>query len=217
MSVYVKNLICFALGAISSTLITIVVLRSGSASCRTDGATEDSVELYNINGEDICEFDRMQLNNIVRDGDSLTYLTRWVKVESEMIDYYYRQGDSVYWSNAYQETRKNVPAIQGADAETFMVAKGTDYAKDKNNVYYPEGINYWDNYDSEWPEGRISPIRIVQGADPKTFRCLGYSFAMDKTQMFFEGRYICWNPLLFNPENCRIFNSIWSSMSATWN
>lgn len=213
MNITFKNLIFFALGAVIASLVTIVLFHVYSVS-KSDNNTDIIAERFKFLIEDgTCEFDRMQLKNIVRDGDSLIYLTRWVKVGAEEIDYYYRQGDSVYWSNTDKETRKNVPAIPGADAETFMVAKGTDYAKDKNNVYYPEGINYWDDY-SDWPEGMPSPVKIVQGADPETFSCLGYSFAKDKSKMFFEGRYIWWNSLLLNPENCRIFDCIWGSMAA---
>lgn len=213
------NILCFICGAILASVVTAKICGRYKIQAGHEVALQIAKEIrryddFSLNTLKMCEFDRFQLRNIVKEGDSLVYETRWVRVGRVAVDYYYIEGDSVYWSNAYEETRKHVPAIQGADAATFMVARGTDYAKDKNHVYYPDGINYWDDYDDEWQEGRPSPVHVVKGADPNTFRCLGYSFAMDDSCMYFEGRPIFRNSLLLNPVNCLIFNSIYASIFA---
>ncbi len=213
------NILCFICGAILASVVTATICRQCEIKAGREVTLQIAKEIgryddFSLNTLNMCEFDRFQLRNIVKVGDSLVYETRWQNVRSRSIDYYYIEGDSVYWSNAEYETRKNVPAIKGADAVSFMVAKGTDYAKDKNHVYYPKDINYWDDYDEEWPAGMPTPVHIVEGADPATFRCLGYSFAMDDHSMYFEGRPIFRNSLLLNPVNCLIFDSIYASIIA---
>ena len=98
----------------------------------------------------------------------------------------------VYWSvAAVNEEDKYVPTIKGADAETFKIAIGSAYAKDKNHVYWWEYDEDVEEYD-EWPEGYYAPIVIMFDADPKTFRYLGGEFACDKNKMYFQGKEIAW-------------------------
>jgi hypothetical protein len=77
--------------------------------------------------------------------------------------------DTVYyngfsWGSGGAYTSK----IQEADPESFVALKGSDYAKDKNHVYYHS--------------------RVVKDADPETFIALSEWFGKDKKQAFY-GEY----------------------------
>lgn len=73
------------------------------------------------------------------------------------------------------------------DTETFRVWEDTDYAKDKNNVYYPIklvcidyekcGVCYCDTF-------------IILEANPATFTYLGHDYSTDGDRVYFRGENI---------------------------
>lgn len=76
------------------------------------------------------------------------------------------------------------------DIPTFKVCKNSDYAKDKNTVYYPIDTihlvsdNFWIIYTDNF---------IVEGADPNTFKYIGDGYAVDKYNMYYRGEVVPWN------------------------
>ncbi len=77
--------------------------------------------------------------------------------------------------------------MEGVDTSTFQVFPGSNYAKDKNGVYYPlervcvDGANWGVCYCTKY---------VVPGADPASFTYLGNSYASDKKNVYFGGHVI---------------------------
>ncbi len=70
----------------------------------------------------------------------------------------------ITWNGGSGTQKRN---IEGVDNKTFKVLKKTDYAKDKNQVYY-HGF-------------------VIKDADPKTFKFIsGTSYNKDKNQVFLD-------------------------------
>lgn len=146
--------------------------------------------------------------NYIPDGDSVRFKTPWRPVLNNRIDNYYRNGDNVYWTNAEYTDPSGDPLIYEADAETFMIAVGTGYAKDKNYVYYPyRQLSDAPIYQYMRPLVHC-PAGIVYEANPETFQCLGWGFATDGKRMFFRGREIQWDNDFFDPAVCRRMNDL---------
>ncbi len=142
-------------------------------------------------------------HNYVIEGDSVRFNTQWRPVLNNRIDHYYRDGENVYWTNAEYTNPTGDPLIYEADAETFMIAIGTGYAKDKSHVYYP----YRQLKDAPiyqyMPPLANCPAGIVYDANPETFQCLGWGFATDGKRMYFQGRKIRWEKAFYDPAVCR--------------
>lgn len=103
--------------------------------------------------------------------------------DKERVDGYTRMGTSVFGG----EIDCNIQPLKGIDIETFQVYPGTNYAKDKESVYYPIevkcvdyencGVCYYDKV-------------IVERADPATFKYLGSDYATDGKFAYFRGLLI---------------------------
>ena len=133
-----------------------------------------------------------------RDIDAIKDMAEWLSVDTADIDCYYRIGDKVYWSQDLKEYREHNPPIAEADANTFVIANGTHYAKDKDHVYYPIGM--YDGFEIDligWPEE--SWAKIIEGADPATFKYIGHGIAADKDNMYYKGERIMWDNELLDP------------------
>lgn len=149
-----------------------------------------------------------KVNDLGKIPDSIVDLTEWVPIGSKRVQYYYQKGGFVYWSDA--DINKNdqyVPMIPEADASSFMIALGTEYAKDKNNVYWWMYDEDYIEYD-EWPEGFPSPVSIIEGADAGTFRSLGSGFGCDKNKMYYLGEEIVWNDRYFDPNVTKVIANL---------
>ena len=143
-------------------------------------------------------------NNYISEGDSIRFNTQWRPVLNNRIDNYYCDGNDIYWSNAEYTNPSNDPFIYEADAETFMIAVGTGYAKDKNHVYYPRyPLRNSDVIYQYMPRLSRCPVDIVYNANPETFQCLGWGFATDGDHMYFEGREIQWEKAFYDPAVCK--------------
>lgn len=148
--------------------------------------------IFKISATDPSDPERIEENEKIDDAQKSSQ-EKWADLSTKRIQCFYRKGDKVYWSDAeVNRDDKNVPPITGADAETFKIAIGSAYAKDKNHVYWWEYDEDVEEYD-EWPEGYYVPVVIMFDADPKTFRYLGGEFGCDKNKMYFRGKEIDWD------------------------
>lgn len=78
--------------------------------------------------------------------------------------------------------------LENVDVSTFEIWKNSDYARDKNRVYYPinftciefengDGMCFYDEY-------------VVENANPNTFEYLGKEYAKDDKSFFFKGKLL---------------------------
>ena len=175
------------------------------------------VEYPEIYGENYSESDEIPKHI----PDSVLHRVKWVSVGHEKIENFYRVADNVYWSD--EDTDFNASdynAVEYSDADSFRIALGTRYAKDKKYVYWTkfmrDPLKY--KYDYEKQEtlllsGNKAPVIVMWGADPETFVALGYGFACDKNSMYFEGEEIGWDDVFFDAENCRQAVEIWKDFT----
>lgn len=102
-----------------------------------------------------------------------------------------------YWLKELQP----LAPVYGSDAETFEVCINSDYepyAKDRNKVYYHDH-SVTECFDGEEIGGEIYHGDIsIDGADPQTFKYIGDGYAVDKYNMYYEGRTIAWDENLIN-------------------
>lgn len=78
----------------------------------------------------------------------------------------------------------------GADIETFRVCKGSEYAKDKYHVYYPQNEVCFDGLDCG---GTVAEKIILRGARPSQFKYIGNGYAVSGNKMFHDDEVIEWN------------------------
>lgn len=108
----------------------------------------------------------------------------WVPLEpSQTLDYYTRIENDVFCGEMFCD----VPPMQGVDASSFEVWVGTEYARDKHNVYYPIEIGCGDG-----PDCGVCycTIYIVEDANPKTFKYLDKDYATDGRNVYFRGELL---------------------------
>lgn len=120
-------------------------------------------------------------NNIFSQ-DNFKY--HWEKIkENSKIDEFTNTEKGIFCG----ENSCNVNPMQAVDKNSFEVIKGSHYARDKKNIFYPLritckdytncGVCYCTNY-------------IIKNADRDTFIYLGKDYAKDKKNVFFRGRII---------------------------
>ena len=103
--------------------------------------------------------------------DEFKELDQWTALENKVsIDDYTRVGDSIFCG----EVNCNIGPMEGVDASTFKVWAGSQYAKDKNKVYYPIEIPCIDYTDCGVC---FCGKYTVEGANPETFTYLGKDYA----------------------------------------
>jgi hypothetical protein len=108
----------------------------------------------------------------------------WIALnDKEQIDGYTRIGNNIYGG----EIACDVKPLKDIDINSFQVLPGTQYAKDKNHVYYPlETIceDYTDCGVCHYTD------IIIRQANPATFRYLGKEYATDGNIVFFRGQLL---------------------------
>ena len=72
--------------------------------------------------------------------------------------------------------------IEDADGKSFSVIND-NYAKDKDRVYFADTYRKGQEYYTV----KHSRLRVLNGADPTTFRILSYDYSRDKSSVFYEG------------------------------
>ena len=126
----------------------------------------------------------------------------WVKLSEDIPEGGYLLHNN-YVYGCYLDTLSDIdkiPPLKGVDVSTFEVCKGTEYARDKNRVYYPVrtisidgedfGYTYFEEYilKKEYLYGLLS-----DDANPKSFKYIGEGYAIDGNIMFRYGKRIKWN------------------------
>lgn len=113
----------------------------------------------------------------------------WVSVPiGESVMGYDNIGGKIYWG--YITDDFTADSELGADIETFRVCKGSEYAKDKHHVYYPQDEVCFDGLDCG---GIIAEKMILKGANPSRFRYIKDGYAVSGNQMYLNGKKIEWN------------------------
>lgn len=116
----------------------------------------------------------------------------WMQLkENERIGFYWRYNDRIYAALGDSAVLvKYVKPMESIDINSFYVNKETidgmgNYAKDKNNVYYPLRIICADadTYGYEY-----ATESIVKGAFPSSFRYVGEGKGTDGYTMYKYGR-----------------------------
>ncbi len=123
------------------------------------------------------------LKGVARFFSGTTFTTGPAQGAQSIPDGYQIEGDQVFWtrnSNFFGNWVPGRTALEGVDAKTFTPvernkekdpdASSPNYGRDAKHVYY---------------EAKVMP-----GADPATFKDLGWPMAADAVQVYYEGRAI---------------------------
>jgi len=108
----------------------------------------------------------------------------WISLNNkERVDNYTRIGDSIFCG----EIACNVKPMQGIDINTFQVWAGSQYARDKNKIYYP-----LQTVCKDWEDCGVCYCAkcVVENAKLSTFRYLEKDYATDGISVYFRGELI---------------------------
>lgn len=122
--------------------------------------------------------------------DNISDKGEWVSVPTDCsVEGYNNISDQIYWGYIVgMDFTKNENI--GADIETFRVCKGSEHAKDKYHVYYPQNEICFDGLDCG---GTVAEKIILKGAKPSRFKYIGNGYAVSGNKMFHDGEVIEWN------------------------
>lgn len=119
--------------------------------------------------------------------DNISDKGEWVSVPTDCsVEGYNNISDQIYWGYIVGMDFTENENI-GADIETFRVCKGSEYAKDKYHVYYPQNEICFDGLDCG---GTIAEKIILKGAKPSRFKYIGNGYAVSGNKMFHDGEVI---------------------------
>lgn len=132
--------------------------------------------------------------------DNISDKGEWVSVPVDSFaEGYNNIGGQVYWGYIVGTDFTEEENV-GADIETFRVCKGSEYAKDKYHVYYPQnevcfdGIKVNDETgEYEGCGGTVAEKIVLRGAKPSQFKYIGNGYAVSGNKMFHDGEVIEWN------------------------
>jgi len=108
----------------------------------------------------------------------------WIKLKNqERSDWFTRIDTVVYCGEIFC----NVEPMKNIDVNSFEVIPNSNYAKDKNKIYYPIAIPCIDYSDCGvcW-----CAKYVLENAKSSTFEYLGNEYARDGKSVFFRGRLI---------------------------
>ena len=136
--------------------------------------------------------------------DNISDKGEWVSVPVDSFaEGYNNIGGQIYWGYIVGDFTEEDNV--GADNETFRVCKGSEYAKDKYHVYYPQVVICYDGFkeDKETGEyegfgGEVAEKIILRGAKPSQFKYIGNGYAVSGNKMFHNGEVIEWNDSIAN-------------------
>lgn len=119
----------------------------------------------------------------------------WVKInEGEIVEGYRKIEGELYWG--YYDPDECISLFPAKiedvdiDMESFRICKGSDYAKDKNRIYYPSRQIAADGEDFG---ATYAEKHVLEGADVKTFKYIGNGYAVDRHHMYSDGFIIPWD------------------------
>ena len=139
--------------------------------------------------------------------DCITDRGEWISVPVDsFVGGYNNIGGQIYWGYIVGTDFMEDDCLR-ADIETFRVCKGTEYAKDKRHVYYPQDEVCFDGIkeDEETGEyegfgGTVAEKIILKGADPSQFKYIGDGYAVAGNNMYRDGKVIEWNDSIVKPD-----------------
>ena len=131
---------------------------------------------------------------------------KWVIVPvGESVSGYDNIGGQIYWGYIVGLDFTEDENVN-ADIETFRVCKGSEYARDKHHVYYPQDQACFDGFkeDKETGEyeafgGTVAKKMILKGARPSQFKYIGNGYAVSGNKIYYNGEVIEWNDSIANP------------------
>lgn len=122
--------------------------------------------------------------------DNISDKGEWVSVPTDCsVEGYNNIGGQIYWGYIVGMDFTENENI-GADIETFRVCKGSEYAKDKHHVYYPQNEVCFDGLDCG---GAVAEKIILRSARPSQFKYIGNGYAVSGNKMFHDGEVIEWD------------------------
>ena len=139
--------------------------------------------------------------------DSIVDNGIWLPVENgESIEGYTNIEGHIYWGAGVGDLICDEIDV---DLASFRVCSGTEYAKDKRHVYYPQGIICYDGIDEDGNGfgGTYAEEMILKGANPNHFRYLGNGYAVSGNMMFLLGEKIEWDDSIAQQNGCVLTNN----------
>ena len=138
--------------------------------------------------------------------DDISDKGEWVSVPvCESVGGYNNINGQIYWGYIVGLDFSEDENV-GADIQSFRVCIGSEYAKDKHHVYYPQDQVRFDGFkeDEETGEyeafgGTIAKKMILKGARPSQFKYIGNGYAVSGNKMYHNGEVIEWNDSIANP------------------
>ena len=132
--------------------------------------------------------------------DNITDKGEWVSVPADSsVEGYNNIDGQIYWGYIVGMDFTEEDNV-GVDIETFRVCKGSEYAKDKYHVYYPQVVICYDGIkedkdtgEYEGVGGEVAEKLIISGAKPSQFKYIGNGYAVSGNKMFHNGELIEWN------------------------
>lgn len=127
--------------------------------------------------------------------DNISDKGEWVSVPADSsVEGYNNIGGKIYWGYIVGADFAEDEDV-GADIATFRVCKGSEYAKDRHHVYYPQVVICFDGLDCY---GTYAEKIVLKGAKPSQFKYLGNGYAVSGNKMFHNGEVIEWNDSIAN-------------------
>lgn len=129
----------------------------------------------------------------------------WVSIaEGDTIDCYIRYKGHIYSTDRSRPLEKREP-LYPIDAATFMVCKGTGYAKDQYRVYYPLKPKYLRTAEDDLEKSVPYALQwVVETGNPEKFAYLGEGYGFDGDRMFLNGEPAAWNESIYRKYTPRL-------------
>lgn len=122
--------------------------------------------------------------------DNISDKGEWVSVPADSsVEGYNNIGGQIYWGYIVGIDFTEEVNV-GADIGTFRVCKGSEYAKDKYHVYFPQVVICFDGLDCY---GTYAEEIVLKGAKPSQFKYIGNGYAVSGNKMYHDGEVIEWN------------------------
>ena len=142
----------------------------------------------------------MSLSSCSYRSDNISDKGEWVSVPADSsVEGYNNIGEQIYWGYIVGTDFTEDESLN-ADIETFRVCIGTEYAMDKNHVFYPQDEVCFDGFkeneetgEYEGVGGTVAGKIILEGAKPSQFKYIGNGYAVSGNKMFHNGEMIEWN------------------------
>ena len=138
--------------------------------------------------------------------DGISDNGEWVTVPvNESVSGYDNIGGQIYWGYIVGLDFTEDENVN-ADIVTFRVCKGSEYARDKRHVYYPQDQVCFDGFKEDEKTGEyeafggtVAKKMILKGARPSQFKYIGNGYAVSGNKMYYNGEAIEWNDSIANP------------------